>query len=68
MEVRELENLIEKTRIIFKGLLDANAGRKTIVRCLKAAMNECCGEFEENTLIENLAEEYKLYLKRIAAA
>lgn len=66
MEIHEMDSFIKKTRHAFRDCLD-NGLRKCAERVAIRALKSMCGEFEENVLIENLQEEYGLYLKSLAA-
>ena len=71
MELSNMWAFMEKARTDFRNLMrrigwDYRGYESSVRRFLKRRMAECCSQFEEDTLIENLAEEYKLYLKRLA--
>lgn len=71
MEVMRMEDFIRKERHTFRAIVNGMAVGTIREDTLKVFLNEalsyCCSQFEEDTLIENLAEEYKDYLKELAA-
>ena len=72
MEIIRMENFINRNRksfrAIVRGMQNGSIKGDTLKIFLSEALEHCCSQFEEDTLIENLAEEYKLYLKELAAA
>lgn len=68
MEAIKMEGFIRTSRSLFRDILKNKEGEDVILEFLKESLKECCSEFEENCLIENLAEEYKEHLKELAAA
>lgn len=67
MEVNEMEMFIDRTRTDFRSLIENDILNDELILFFKKKLNKCCSQFEEDTLIENLAEEYKEYLKELAA-
>lgn len=70
MELTSMWMFMTKARTEFRSLMrrigwDYRGYESSVKRFLKRKMDECCSQFEEDTLIENLAEEYKLYLKQL---
>lgn len=66
MDVKTFECFVSRTRRDFRLILNnfQNCENDSRFReYLKDAFDKCCSSFEEETLIENLAEEYKSYLK-----
>lgn len=64
---RSFGSFFNERKATFRGILRNNIGQETMKDFLKESMEKCCSQFEEDTLIENLAEEYKLYLKELVA-
>lgn len=67
MEAKKMGNFIEKSRKVFRSILEKNIGEETIKIFLHDNLEQLCSKFEEDVFIENLAEEYKEYLKELAA-
>lgn len=68
MNIIEMENFINEKRTVFRIIVEGNQDEEILMNFLQESLKRCCYQFEEDTLIENLAEEYKLYLKELAAA
>lgn len=68
MAVKRMEDFINKSRNTFRTIIRNHMDEEVLMTFLKEHLEYCCSEFEENTLIENLAEEYKEYLKKVAEA
>lgn len=69
MEITYFEEFVKESRLKFRESLELNADNGNIVditALLKEMLDECCSEFEEETLKENLQEEFKLYLNSIS--
>lgn len=70
MELTSMYVFMRKARSDFRNLMrrlgwDYRGYESSVKRWLMNRMAECCSQFEEDTLIENLAEEYKVYLKQL---
>ena len=61
MAVREFEEYIRDNRFIFRDMLESSDGK--IKEFIQYVFNDCTNQFEEDTLIENLKEEFEDYLK-----
>lgn len=68
MAAKMMEGFMKSAREEFRSILKKSNTFNvyTMKTWLKKQMDECCSQFEEDTLIENLAEEYKLYLRSLA--
>lgn len=68
MEVEKFKVFIEECRRRFHEKLNAFTNGRIndfFGRQLKDMLGECCSKFEEDTLKENLQEEFKLYLNNL---
>lgn len=66
MELREMEDKIRETRDEFLELLNGNANEADLKEFLKEKLDIFAGQFEEQTLMENLKEAYGTYLELLA--
>lgn len=66
MNVHEMETEIKKIRKEFRELLE-NGERSNLKMFLRKALDLFAGEFEEETLKENLKEEQEEYMKDLKA-
>lgn len=66
MELREMENEIKKNREDFARVL--RSSDQTIKPVVSKYFENCCSEFEEQTMIENLKEVFEAYLEEVKAA
>lgn len=60
MAVKNFEEFIKNCREEFRWNINGSRELKDI---LKGMLDECCSKFEEETLKENLQEEFKLYME-----
>lgn len=64
MAVRDFEEFIKNCREEFRWQINGYInGSRELKDILKGMLGECCSEFEEETLKENLQEEFKLYME-----
>lgn len=66
MEVKKFDGFIWKVRKAFSRMLNDESRHKGMKKFIMRQYERCCSEFEEQTLIENLKEEYGLYLESLA--
>lgn len=70
MEVKKFERWIRTCRIAFRKELDGtgvfvDTTFKTFKEMFKSMLEKCCSEFEEQTLKENLQEEFRDYMNSL---
>lgn len=67
MTVKDFGVFVENTRREFSEQLRmGDAWQDDLKEFIYRRFELCTNQFEEDTLVENLAEEYKLYLKELA--
>lgn len=67
MEVREFEEFIEQRRNSLKDQLDYGRDLEEIRNWVVRQFRHCYSDFEEQTLVENLAEVFQDWLREMAA-
>lgn len=67
MEVREFEEFIDQRRSSLKDQLDYGRDLEEIRTWVVRQFRHCYSDFEEQTLVENLAEVFQDWLKEMAA-
>lgn len=66
MAVKNFEEFIKNCREEFRWQINGYInGSRELKDILKKMLGECYSEFEEETLKENLQEEFKLYMEGI---
>lgn len=68
MELGKFGLVIKKNRRDFRDLLRSGHTMSFMGDKIKDYLKDCCSEFEEQTMIENLKEEFEEYLKEVKAA
>lgn len=64
MAISKFDNFIRQARESLRIALHQSNG---IENAVFEAYGKCCGKFEEDTLIENLREEFENYCTEVAA-
>lgn len=65
MAVKDFEKYVEIGREKFKRILFDELDIRYMKGLIKRLFKECTNQFEEDTLIENLKEEFENYLKEM---
>lgn len=67
MTIIEFGTFIEESRKEFRELIEKylNGEVEEMKKTIKNKLDECCSDFEENVLKENLQEEFGLYLDEL---
>ena len=63
MAIDRMKSYIIEKRSEFGEVL--RDGGHVFMDFMKECLEECCGEFDEKCLMENLREEYELFLKEV---
>lgn len=67
MGIREFEDFVAVSRTRFRCDLELSDTRMCrFTHAMREMFNECCSEFEEQTLMENLREEFQNYMETLA--
>lgn len=68
MPVKDFSRFVKKNRQDFNYALMHYPDRQIgdFTNMLMSMLRECCSEFEEQTLIENLKEEFQDYMENLA--
>lgn len=70
MEAREMTSFMNECRKEFRGILEDNFNGRVVdlKDALRDMLLECGSAFEEQTLTENLKEEFQDYMESLKAA